>query len=364
MLKEGQVRIPSGCAIAAIYAKDDHKINGSEILKSIAVMHERSNGLGGGFVGYGIYPEYAEAYAIHMFFDHQEAKIQFETLIFQKFKILKYEEIPSDANTNINDVPLIWRYFVLPLRTLNKVDEEAFVVDEMLKVNEKIEGAYCFSMGQNMGVFKGVGYPEEIGKFFKLDTYEASCWIAHGRYPTNTPGWWGGAHPFSILDVAVVHNGEISSYDMNRRMIEMQGYKCTLQTDTEVIAYMIDDLTRKKKLTLNEAAQIMTAPFWDEIDKMDPEKRAYYTYLRKNFASYLITGPFSILVGTQNGIMALNDRCKLRSMVLGENSNTVYFASEESAIRVLEVQIDKLISPKAGEAVIYHREEEFHGKSV
>ena len=25
------------------------------------------------------------------------------------------------------------------------------------------------------------------------------------------PGWWGGAHPFALLDYSVVHNGEISS---------------------------------------------------------------------------------------------------------------------------------------------------------
>ena len=32
-------------------------------------MHDRSNGLGGGFAGYGIYPEYKDFYAFHMFFD-------------------------------------------------------------------------------------------------------------------------------------------------------------------------------------------------------------------------------------------------------------------------------------------------------
>ena len=62
MLKEGQVRIPSGCAIAAIIDKKGNPINGSEIIKSIALMHDRSNGLGGGFAGYGIYPEYKELF--------------------------------------------------------------------------------------------------------------------------------------------------------------------------------------------------------------------------------------------------------------------------------------------------------------
>ena len=96
-----------------------------------------------------------------------------------------------------------------------------------------------------MGVFKAVGYPEDVGAFYRLEEYAGYCWTAHGRYPTNTPGWWGGAHPFSLLDLSVVHNGEISSYDANRRFIEMYGYKCTLLTDTEVITYILDFLTRK-----------------------------------------------------------------------------------------------------------------------
>lgn len=49
MLKEGEIRIPSGCAIAAIIDRKGNRINGSQIIKSIALMHDRSNGLGGGF---------------------------------------------------------------------------------------------------------------------------------------------------------------------------------------------------------------------------------------------------------------------------------------------------------------------------
>ena len=45
-----------------------------------------------------------------------------------------------------------------------------------------------------MGVFKAVGYPEDVGDFYRLEDYKGYCWTAHGRYPTNTPGWWGGAH--------------------------------------------------------------------------------------------------------------------------------------------------------------------------
>ena len=138
-----------------------------------------------------------------------------------------------------------------------QLDEEEYVARIVTKINVELEGAYVFSSGKNMGAFKAVGYPEDVGRFYRLDEYEAYSWTAHGRYPTNTPGWWGGAHPFSLLEWSVVHNGEISSYDANRRCVEMFGYKCTLQTDTEVMAYIADYLLRRQGLTLEEAANVM-----------------------------------------------------------------------------------------------------------
>ena len=51
--KEGQVRIPAGCAISGIFHKDGTRENGTRIIDSIRTMHDRSNGLGGGFAAYG-----------------------------------------------------------------------------------------------------------------------------------------------------------------------------------------------------------------------------------------------------------------------------------------------------------------------
>lgn len=47
---EGQVRIPSGCAIAAVISKDGNKMSGEMITNSMKPMHDRSNGLGGGLL--------------------------------------------------------------------------------------------------------------------------------------------------------------------------------------------------------------------------------------------------------------------------------------------------------------------------
>ena len=74
--------------------------------------------------------------------------------------------------------------------------------------------------------------------------------------------------------------------------------------------------------------------------------------MRNTFSSFLITGPFSILLGFEGGLMALNDRLKLRSMVVGEKDDMVYIASEECAIRVIAPELDRVWSPRGGEAVI------------
>ncbi|MDR1330091.1 MAG: glutamine amidotransferase family protein [Oscillospiraceae bacterium] len=356
---EGISRIPSGCAISGIFSRSGARINGEPIIKSISVMHDRSNGLGGGFAAYGIYPEYKDYYALHIFHNDNAAKIKCEKFLEQHFDIVSAANIPTRKIPEITNEPLIWRYFATPLKTKlvsSQLDEREFTARCAFRINTDIDGSYVFSSGKNMGVFKAVGFPEDVGRFYRLEDYEGYCFTAHGRYPTNTPGWWGGAHPFALLDCTVVHNGEISSYDANRRAIEMYGYPCTLQTDTEVITYIIDYLRRRRGFSYEEICDIVAAPFWSEIDKMPPDKKALYEYYRAVFSQYLITGPFSILVGFEGGLMALNDRLKLRSMVVGNRGDVFYAASEEAAIRVIEPDVEGVYAPSGGEGVIVRLE--------
>jgi glutamate synthase domain-containing protein 1 len=353
--QEGQVRIPSGCAVVGAISRTGKVFDGERMIQSIAVMHDRSNGLGGGFAAYGIYPDYKNYYAFHLFYQTPAARAECEAFLDKHFDIINLSKIPTRKVASITDEPLIWRYFVMPLPTkldASQLDDREYVARCVMRINSQIENAFVVSSGKNMGVFKAVGFPEDVGRFYRLDEYEGHCFTAHGRYPTNTPGWWGGAHPFALLDYTVVHNGEISSYDANRRTVEMHGYKCTLQTDTEVITYMIDYLHRRMKLTFPEIAGVIAASFWQTIERRPPEERAALEYLRRAFPSYLITGPFSILVGFENGLLALGDRLKLRSMVAAEKDDMVYFSSEEAAIRAIEPVLDRVWAPKGGEPVL------------
>lgn len=359
-LREGAVRIPSGCAIAAIMDRSGSRHDGSDIVKSIELMHDRCNGLGGGFAAYGIYPAYRELYAFHVMYESRDARAEVEAYLDTYFMCEKQERIPTEPVAAIKNPPDIWRYFVAPhtMRlNMSGLDEAEYVMRHVFRINKSIDGAFVASSGKDMGAFKGVGYPEDIGAFYRLDEYRAWAWTAHGRFPTNTPGWWGGAHPFTLLNWSVVHNGEVSSYDANRRYVEQFGYACELQTDTEVITYLFDLLCRRHGLSQEMAAHIMTAPSWDAIDRMPPEDAAFETALRTVYASALVNGPFSVILGSEEGLLAINDRLKLRALMTGEKGSMVYLASEQAAIEAVCPDAENIRPIEGGEPFVVQLDE-------
>ena len=123
---EGQIRIPSGCAISALISREGRKISGETIAASMVPMHDRSNGLGGGFAGYGIYPEYKDFFALHIFYPGENCRKECESLLRESLDIVHQEPIPTSPIEAITQVPLIYRYFAAPLQSVLKrlqVDE-------------------------------------------------------------------------------------------------------------------------------------------------------------------------------------------------------------------------------------------------
>ncbi len=347
----------SGCGLSGMMSLKGERVNGRAIKESIALLHDRSNGLGGGFAGYGIYPEFPEHFALHMMYYSPEAKDATEKALDEAFEVTRDGRIPTRPVDGITDEPLLWRYFAVPkLRVLADqsadASEEEFVLQEVMRINAEIPDAYVFSSGKNMGAFKAMGYAEDVANFYQIEDYEAYIWIAHGRFPTNTPGWWAGAHPFTLLDWSVVHNGEISSYGINKRYLEMFGYQCSMRTDTEVMAYLLDLLIRRHKLPIEVACKIMAAPFWRNIDRMSDEDRELYGTLRQVYAGALVNGPFAIIFAHKDGMVGINDRIKLRPMVAARKDDWLYISSEEAAIRAMCFDPDIVWSPRAGEPVI------------
>jgi glutamate synthase domain-containing protein 1 len=341
-----------GCSLFGMMNLEGKRFSSRDPVKAIANMHERGNGLGGGFAVYGIYPEHQDDYAFHIMYLSRDAKEKTDKLLRENFDVIHEEEIPT-REANVRDPPLVWRYFVQPRkRRPESQTAEDYLTEKVMRINTETGKAFVFSSGKNMGVFKGVGYPEDIADFFRLEEYEGYLWSCHGRFPTNTPGWWGGAHPFNILDWTVVHNGELSSYGINRRYLEMYGYKCTMQTDTEVLAYAFDLLMRKQHLPIKIVSKILAAPLWSEIDTMEPKQQRVFRTLRQTYGSLLMNGPFSVIVAHHGEMIGLTDRIKLRPLVAGTRGDFLYLSSEEAAMRLVCPTLDRFWYPRGGEPVV------------
>jgi glutamate synthase domain-containing protein 1 len=345
-------KVIANCGLFGMMSLEGKTFSGKDIIKAIANMHIRGNGLGGGLAVYGIYPDYKDMYALHVMYQDRRGKEITEAFLKESFDVVFDEEVPHRNVPGVYDPPLVWRYFVNPLSNIEEATHNDYVVEKVMTINTKIQDSFVFSSGKNMGVFKGVGYPEDIGRFFCLEDYEGYLWTAHARFPTNTQAWWGGAHPFSILDWTVVHNGEISSYGTNRNFLEMYGYFCTMHTDTEVMAYTVDLLIRRHRLPVEMVAKIMAAPLWSEIDLMPEKEKKMYTTLRQVYAGLLINGPFTIIVAHQGEMIGLGDRIRLRPLVAGLKGDMFYLSSEEAPMKLICPDLEHSWTPKGGESVI------------
>ncbi len=342
----------AGCAIFGMMDLEGKRFGSKDPVKAMANMHDRSNGLGGGFAVYGIYPAFKDYYAFHVMYLSRDAKDKTDRILASCFNII-YDEEMQTKPANVIDPPLMWRYFVqAKKRRPENLTEDECVIQAVMRINTETGKAFVFSSGKDMGVFKGVGFPEDIADYFCLEDYQGYLWSCHGRFPTNTPGWWGGAHPFNVLDWTVVHNGELSSYGINRRYLEMYGYKCTLQTDTEVLAYAFDLLMRRQRLPIEVVAQILAAPFWSDIDSSDPKRSYTLRAIRQTYGSLLMNGPFSVVVAHHGEMIGLTDRIKLRPMIAGTRGDLLYLSSEEAAMRLVSPKLDRLWTPRGGEPVI------------
>ena len=81
----------------------------------------------------------------------------------------------------------------------------------------------------------------ELAERASEDGLTGTTGIAHTRWATHGAPEVCNAHPhISCGHIAVVHNGIIENYEELRRDLQVKGYVFTSQTDTEVIAHLIN----------------------------------------------------------------------------------------------------------------------------
>jgi len=89
------------------------------------------------------------------------------------------------------------------------------------------------------------GKVRELEQLLQTEPAPARIGIAHTRWATHGVPSTHNAHPHVSSDlVSVVHNGIIENHEALRRELQDKGYAFTSETDTEVIAHLIDALQR------------------------------------------------------------------------------------------------------------------------
>ena len=89
---------------------------------------------------------------------------------------------------------------------------------------------------------RSVARVKELCEQVESDALTGLTGIAHTRWATHGAPEVCNAHPLmSRSHIALVHNGIIENYEEIRAELKAKGYEFTSQTDTEVIAHLIND---------------------------------------------------------------------------------------------------------------------------
>jgi len=106
--------------------------------------------------------------------------------------------------------------------------------------------------------YKCRGKVAELESFVEGEDVTGTIGIAHTRWATHGEPNDINAHPhFSqSKNISIVHNGIIENYKVLKEELSSRGYNFISDTDTEVVAHLIEDIKKNEKVDIVEAVRI------------------------------------------------------------------------------------------------------------
>lgn len=131
----------------------------------------------------------------------------------------------------------------------------------------------------DLHIYKRKGKVNALIEYAKGKNITGTVGIGHTRWATHGKPDDINAHPHQSGNgrLTLIHNGIIENYALLKEALEREGHKFESQTDTEVLAHLIEELQKRDNLPIEEAVrvaltQVVGAYAIVVMDKEDPDK--------------------------------------------------------------------------------------------
>ncbi|MFT3679175.1 MAG: glutamate synthase large subunit [Ferruginibacter sp.] len=308
-------------------------------------------------------------YGVGVIFFPKEIKLREECRdIFNRsaeklgLEVLTYRSVPVNpadiGPTALSVEPVMEHVFIAcPDHIMNPIDFEKklFVLRNYAShtinstVRQDAIGFYIASLSYKTVVYKGQLTSGQVrGYFPDLNNKRvvSAFGLVHSRFATNTFPSWKLAQPFRYI----AHNGEINTLQGNLNWLKAneKGFESSFftkeememllpvvagsQSDSACLDNMIELLTMTGR-SLPHVMMMLIPEAWDDDDKMDPVKKAFYEFHASLMEPW--DGPASISFTDGTMIGATLDRNGLRpSRYCVTTDDRVIMASESGALPV------------------------------
>jgi glucosamine--fructose-6-phosphate aminotransferase (isomerizing) len=111
--------------------------------------------------------------------------------------------------------------------------------------------------GKGIEVLRAEGKLVNLERLLHANPVAGSCGIGHTRWATHGRPSENNAHPHRAGEIVVVHNGIIENYLALRDKLTGKGHSFGSETDTEVIAHLVEDYYRESGDFLGSVRQAL-----------------------------------------------------------------------------------------------------------
>ncbi len=191
-----------------------------------------------------------------------------------------------------------------------EVSEPSSPVARWVDAADSLDGLEVQSVGRSLEIIEDVGDATEVAAKHRVGDFIGTHGVGHARLATESTVLPTASHPFwarPFPDVAIVHNGQLTNYYLQRRRLERAGYRFSTENDSEMIAVWLSD-------QMNAGADLA---------------RALATSVKA------LDGVFTYLLSTADSIGMAKDRLAIKPVVAIEQGRVAAMATEEQALRHL-----------------------------